>query len=58
MTHTHLQAQYNILRPTGAQLRRQYRDISPGTLVFDQDPLKIEELILADLRICEQDLLC
>jgi hypothetical protein len=40
-----------------AQLRRQNSDISPGALVFDQNPLKILQFVFADLWVRGQDLL-
>jgi hypothetical protein len=35
-----------------AQLRRQNPNISPGTLVFDHNPLEILQFVFADLRVC------
>jgi len=49
----------SILSSTrSAQLRRQHRNISPGTLVLDQNLFEILEFVFADLRVGLQDLLC
>jgi hypothetical protein len=48
----------DILSPTArAQLRRQYRYICAGALVFNKNLLQIMKFILADLRVCRYNLL-